>query len=143
NDSLFELDPLEKTLILDQLNDWKINLSIKHVFLYLPIVELETSFQITEDLIAMIMTEAFSTYTDLSDMTGFKDLNISAVIHKAFVEVNEKGTESAAATAIIHRAGSDYTPNAPVIPTFRADHPFLFIIQQKESGNILFIGRVS
>lgn len=140
---LYDLAGLEKNFTLDQLNNWKNALQMKRVFLYLPKFKLETTYQMAEDLIALGMVEAFSPDADFSGMTGFKDLNISAVIHKAFVEVNEEGTEAAAATAIIQRAGSAYNPNAPVIPTFRADHPFIFIIQQKENGNILFIGRVS
>lgn len=142
-DQTNDLAALEKNLTLDQLNNWKSNLQMKRVFLYLPKFKLETSYQLAEDLIALGMPEAFTPEADFSGMTGFKDLFIGAVIHKAFVEVNEEGTEAAAATAIIQRAGSAYNPNAPVIPTFRADHPFLFIIQQKENGNILFLGRVS
>jgi serpin B len=137
------LAALEKNFTIEQLNNWKDNLQNKRVFLYLPKFKLETSYELAQDLIDLGMPEAFSTEADFSGMTGFKDLNISAVIHKAFVEVNEQGTEAAAATAIIQRAGSAYNPDAPVIPTFRADHPFLFIIQQTENGNILFMGRVN
>ena len=71
-------------------------------------------------------------------MDGRDDfLFISDVIHKAFVEVNEEGTEAAAATAIGMMGGM---PAAP--PTFRADHPFLFLIQDNHTGSILFVGRV-
>ncbi|MCC6643523.1 serpin family protein [Candidatus Peregrinibacteria bacterium] len=141
-DETNNLQALEKNLTLDQLNNWKNALQNKRVLLYLPKFKLETTYMLAEDLMAMGMVDAFSSDADFSGMTGFKDLNISAVIHKAFVEVNEEGTEAAAATAIIQRAGSAIS-NAPVIPTFRADHPFIFIIQQKENGNILFMGRVT
>ena len=73
-------------------------------------------------------------------MTGKKDLKIDTVIHQAFIDVNEEGTEAAAATAVVM---SIIESLPPPIPVFRADHPFMFIIQQKESGNILFMGRVS
>lgn len=142
-DETNNLAALEKNFTIDQLANWKSNLQNKRVFLYLPKFKLETSYDLAQDLIELGMPEAFSTEADFSGMTGFKDLNISAVIHKAFVEVNEEGTEAAAATAISQRAGSAYNPNAPVIPTFRADHPFILLIQQKENGNILFMGRIS
>jgi len=70
-------------------------------------------------------------------MTGNRDLFISDVIHKAFVEVNEEGTEAAAATAVVFRATSMPKPRN----VFRADHPFIFFIQR--NGNILFMGRVA
>ena len=72
-------------------------------------------------------------------MNGKKDLVISAVIHKAYVDVNEEGTEAAAATAVTMRLTS-IGPNQ--ISVFRADHPFLFLIRDNHSGSILFIGRV-
>jgi serpin B len=78
---------------------------------------------------------------DFSGMTGKQDLFISKVIHKAFVEVDEEGTEAAAATGIMMEmksAGPDMEP--PVI--FNADHPFMFVIKQNTTGNILFIGKV-
>ena len=65
-------------------------------------------------------------------------LFISQAVHKAFVDVNEEGTEAAAATAIV--VGT--TSVKPPIPVFKADHPFVFLIQDDSTGNILFIGRV-
>ena len=74
-------------------------------------------------------------------MDGKKDLLISDVIHKAFVDVNEEGTEAAAATAVI-MAGS--APGVPAPPkVFKADHPFLFLIRHEKTGAILFMGRVT
>ena len=67
----------------------------------------------------------------------YKDLYISKVIHQAYVAVDEEGTEAAAATAVIMREMSVMLENI-----FRADHPFMFIIQEKDTGNILFLGRV-
>jgi len=70
-------------------------------------------------------------------MTGRPDLYITEVVHQAFVEVNEEGTEAAAATGII--LGAKMVMEKLV---FRADHPFIFFIQHRDTGNILFMGRV-
>jgi serpin B len=80
---------------------------------------------------------------DFSGMTGKPDLWISGVIHKAFVDVNEEGTEAAAATGVIMRfaMARQAQPQVPII--FRADHPFVFVIRDNRSGAILFMGRVS
>jgi serpin B len=64
------------------------------------------------------------------------------VIHQAFIDVNEEGTEAAAATAVIMMPTSAGPNNGPKIPVFRADHPFIFLIQDDSTGEILFIGRV-
>jgi serpin B len=86
----------------------------------------------------MGMPTAFTMRADFSGMDGTKDLLIQDVIHQAFVEVNEEGTEAAAATAVV--VGLKMVQR---IPVFRADHPFIFIIQQRDTGNILFLGRVT
>jgi serpin B len=77
-------------------------------------------------------------------MTGKPDFTISAAIHKAFVDVNETGTEAAAATSVIMRATAmrQTMPEPPPI-IFRADHPFLFLIRDTKTGAILFMGRVA
>ena len=72
-------------------------------------------------------------------MTLEGPLIIKDVIHQAYVKINELGTEAAAATAVILYTYSAKTPHKPV---FYADHPFIFLIQDQETGNILFIGRV-
>jgi serpin B len=86
---------------------------------------------------AMGMVLPFGVAADFSGMDGRKDLFIGAIFHKAFVDVNEEGTEAAAATAVVMKGGA---PPAP--PVFRADHPFVFLIRDKASGNILFLGRL-
>jgi len=89
---------------------------------------------------SMGMSDAFSLPpADFSGMTKKKDLFISAVIHKAFVDVNEHGTEAAAATAVVMARSISIQP-PPVI--FRADHPFIFMIRDNASESILFLGRV-
>jgi len=87
----------------------------------------------------MGMADAFdSGRADFSGMTGDRDLFISAVVHKGFVDVNEEGTEAAAATAVV-MTRERMPPPAPV---FRADHPFLFLIRDTKTGAILFFGRI-
>ena len=76
---------------------------------------------------------------DFSGITGTRDLAISAVVHKAFVEVEEKGTEAAAATGVVF-ARTAAIAQPPVI--FRADHPFFFLIRDIHTGTILFLGRL-
>ena len=84
------------------------------------------------------MTDAFSDHADFSGMTGNHDLFISDVIHKAFVAVDEKGTEAAAATAVMI-AGMSVPLQDKV--QLVIDHPFIFIIRDLKSGQILFVGR--
>jgi len=84
------------------------------------------------------MPIAFSGSADFSGMTGNRDLFISDVIHKAFVSVDEAGTEAAAATAVIMKLTA--APAEPVRVTI--DHPYIFLIRDIETGAILFLGRV-
>ncbi len=104
--------------------------------IYLPKFEFNTKYTMNEYLADLGMSTAFSESADFSGMTGSKDLYISHVIHQAYVKVDEQGTEAAAATAVVGVMSA--------MPTniFRADHPFIFIIQEKPTGNILFLGRV-
>ena len=87
----------------------------------------------------MGMRDAFDqSKANFAGMDGTTLLYISAAIHQAVVEVNEEGTEAAAATGIV--MGFKAVPEPP--PTFRADHPFIFLIRDNMTGSILFIGRV-
>ena len=95
--------------------------------------------ELKDILKSMGMRDAFSLPpADFSGMTGIKDLFISNVLHKAFVAVDEKGTEAAAATAVISAGGGISHE-----PVFRADHPFVFFIKDNRSGSILFMGRLT
>jgi serpin B len=86
------------------------------------------------------MPSAFLQSTaDFSGIDGTRSLFIGNVLHKAFIGVNEKGTEAAGATAVVIRGTAIHGPPPAV---FRADHPFVFIIQERVTGNILFLGRV-
>jgi len=105
--------------------------------IYLPKFEFDAKYFMVKDLSEMGMPTAFSMGADLSGMDGTDYLFIQQVIHQAYVKVDEKGTEAAAATAVIVGLKSAMQDNI-----FRADHPFIFMIQDKETGNILFMGKV-
>jgi len=139
-----DMGSLESSLSVDNLESWKQSLEEQSVQVYMPKFKFEKSYMLGDTLQSMGMKQAFEDSADFSKMTGAKDLKIDVVVHKAFVEVDEKGTEAAAATAVIMgptAAAPGHEP--PPIPVFRADHPFIFIIQEKASGSILFMGRVS
>jgi len=139
------LTKLESILSTKNISDWKKNLEEQRVKIYIPKFKFETKYFMADDLKEMGMPLAFSDSADFFGMTasGKKDLKIDEAIHQAFVEVNEEGTEAAAATAVtMAPLGVAGPQKEPKIPIFRADHPFIFLIQQKSTGNILFMGRV-
>ena len=115
------------------------DLEPRRVALTMPRFEFESSFSLKEALAAMGMPVAFSGGADFSGMTGNRDLFISDVIHKAFVSVDEAGTEAAAATAVVMKLTA--MPEEPVEVTI--DCPFVFLIHDLETGAILFVGRVA
>jgi serpin B len=135
-----DINALGNDLTVEKIEEWKEGLREQRVKVYLPKFKFETKYFMKEDLSDMGMPSAFSNLADFSGMTGRKDLFISEVIHQAFIDVNEEGTEAAAATAVVMELLS--AGPGSEIPIFRADHPFIFMIQQKDSGNILFLGRV-
>jgi len=111
------------------------------VVIFLPRFKLESSFKLNDTLAHMGMPDAF-TGADFSGMDGTKNLLISGVFHKAWGEVNEQGTEAAAATAVV--MGLRALPREPAPPpVFRADHPFVFFIRDTRSESLLFLGRLS
>jgi serpin B len=116
----------------------------QQVKVYFPKFTLEAGYDLPATLSALGMPTAFSPSADFSGMDGAHDLFISDVIHKVYLDVNEEGTEAAAATAVEMMAGAapGGPHEAPVIPVFRADHPFLLVIQDNNSGAILFAGRI-
>jgi len=108
------------------------------VTLTMPQFEFDSEFSLKDTLADMGMPIAFSGGADFSGMTGNRELSISDVLHKAFVSVDEAGTEAAAATAVIMELTA--APEPPVEVTL--DHPFIFLIRDIETGAIIFIGRV-
>ena len=112
------------------------NLQVKSLSLTMPKFNFDSSFSLKDVLSALGMPIAFSDQADFSGMTGQKDLNISDVVHKAYVAVNEQGTEAAAATGVI-MSGMAMMQN-----TLTIDQPFIFLIRDIQTGAILFVGRV-
>jgi serine protease inhibitor len=143
------LPALESKLTGVALSSWIAKLERRDVHVKLPRYKLETNYELGSSLQAMGMKRAFSDDADFSALTASVDprdrLHISRVIHKAFVEVNEKGAEAAAATAVTMAApGAVLVERTmPFTPDFVADRPFLFLIRDPESGMILFLGRVT
>jgi len=133
------LSKLEATLTEERLASWLALLRMREVRVFLPKLTMTSEFNLKKILSAMGMPDAFSPQADFSGMTGNRDMYINAVIHKACVDVNEEGTEAAAATAVTMRFTSAGIPP----PEFRADHPFLFLIRHNPSESILFLGRVA
>jgi serpin B len=113
-------------------------LGARQVALSMPKFEFSADLSLADTLAAMGMPDAFEGAADFSGMTGTRDLFISDVLHKAFVSVDEAGTEAAAATAVVMKLTG--MPEEPITVTM--DRPFIFLIRDIPTGAILFLGRV-
>jgi serpin B len=133
------MDGLEAELSCEPFWQWAEQARRREVIVALPRFKMTRKVNLERVLASMGMPEAFTRNADFSGMTGGRDLFISAVVHQAYVDVNEEGTEAAAATGVVMRLTSVGPDRTPV---FRADHPFVFLIRDRESGTILFLGRV-
>jgi serpin B len=134
------LPAFEKRLTAANLTQWLGKLSDHRVDVTLPRFKLTSEFMLKDVLSKMGMSIAFdSDKADFNGMTTRERLFISHVVHKAFVDVNEAGTEAAASTATVIENTS---ASAPPLATFRADHPFVYLIRDNRTGSILFLGRV-
>ena len=133
------LAEFEDLLTAEDMLNWGQQLADTPVFVSLPRFEMRSSASLMESLIALGMVDAFSgVAADFSRMTDPSfGLYISAIVHEAYVKVNEEGTEAAAATAVVASPSS-----VPDYPTFNAAKPFLFQIQDRLTGSVLFMGRV-
>jgi serpin B len=135
------LAELEKTLTAARVTDWLAQLAVRDVDVTLPRFKVTAEFQLKDALTDLGMPRAFSPgKADFSGIATGEPLALSAVIHKAYVDVNEKGTEAAAATAAMIFATSARAPEPR--PVFRADHPFFFVIRDNGTGSLLFAGRL-
>jgi len=138
-----KMTELESTMTIENLNSWLSarktqNNPIVYIDLALPKFRIETKYILNNTLSNMGMSSAFNDYlADFSGMTGFKGLYITTVVHKAFVAVDEEGTEAAAATGV----GMGITSVPPATP-FIVDHPFIFMICENSTNAILFMGKV-
>ncbi len=139
------LPALEQSFTAQNAGDWLQKLApADKVILTFPRFTMTQQFELSSALSALGMSQAFGNGADFSGMTGKRDFTISAAIHKAYIDVNEQGTEAAAATAVTMRALAARVPFAAPPPiVFRADHPFLFLIHDTQTGAILFMGRIT
>ncbi|HEV2211385.1 MAG TPA: serpin family protein [Verrucomicrobiae bacterium] len=134
------IEQLGQALTAANLRQWENQITIRKVDLFLPRFKLQSSFELAQQLGTMGMPDAFHPGADFSGIDGQRDLYVSDLIHKAWVEVNEQGTEAAAATVGVMRMTAVQRQPPPVV--FRADHPFIFLIRDNRSGSLLFLGRV-
>ncbi|XP_056376997.1 serpin B6-like isoform X2 [Hyla sarda] len=132
------LEKLEKELTYSKFVEWTDpdRMDITEMELHVPKFKLEDNYDLKSLLIDMGMSDAFDHKADFSGMSSNNDLVLSKVVHKSFVEVNEEGTEAAAATA-----GIMMLRCVMIVPKIICDHPFLFFITHKQSRSILFTGR--
>lgn len=133
----FEMDGLpevEKRLNAENIEAWLSKLQPQNLMIGLPKFMFSSRFDLKQTLRTMGMTEAFSGKAEFSGITLKGHLQIAKVIHEAFIEVNEKGTEATAATSVVL--------GRSMPRPFKVDHPFLFLIQDRSQGSILFVGRV-
>jgi serpin B len=141
------LAKLEKDLTGEQFQTWIDRLRFHDkVDVFLPRFKLTSEFSLSETLSAMGMGDAFGPGADFSKMSAKYPLKISVVRHKAFIELQEEGTEAAAATAVAMvplAASPGPFMEPPPRVVFRADHPFLFSIVDQRTGSLLFVGRIS
>ncbi|KAG8525056.1 Leukocyte elastase inhibitor A [Galemys pyrenaicus] len=132
---------MEQQLTWESLREWTKPENMQHhvdVHVYLPKFKLEESYDLKAHLARLGVEDLFNIgKADLSGMTETRDIFISKIIHKAFVEVNEEGTEAAAATAVAVANCSLRQEK-----DFFADHPFIFMIRHNPSGSLLFLGRL-
>uniref|UniRef100_A0A8C4KVI5 Serpin domain-containing protein n=1 Tax=Equus asinus asinus TaxID=83772 RepID=A0A8C4KVI5_EQUAS len=127
-------------LTAEKLIEWTSSQNMRERFvdLYLPRFKVEESYDLKDTMMSLGMLDAFSPQdADFSGMTGSRSLVVSKILHKSFVEVNEEGTEAAAATGI------EFGLLSPRAYSFHCDHPFLFFIKHNKTNSILFLGRVS
>ena len=128
-------------LNITNLNSWTTQFSETNVLVQLPKFKFETFKKLKDPLSEMGMGIAFTGAADFTRINTAGGLLISEVLHKTFIDVNEEGTEAAAVTAVVIELTSAGGGSHPV--PFIADKPFLFLIREKTSGSILFIGRLS
>ena len=136
-----KLKDVENMIDEKKLEEWIKESRSRKVTVYLPKFKFSQGIDLKSFLENFGIKDMFNINADFSGMTGKKDIYIDKAFHKSFVEVNEEGTEATAATFI----GAIPVSSIPVkeeIVTFKADHPFIFLILDKETGSILFLGRV-
>ncbi len=137
-----KLDVVEASLDATSVSKWVAAEHAARVNLTLPRFKTTGKFELEGTLGQMGMPDAFTPKADFSGIAqkGAEPLEISAVVHKAYVDVNEEGTEAAAATGVAMRTTAAMVE--PKTVDFKVDHPFLFFIRDDSSGTVLFTGRI-
>ncbi len=133
------LSQIEEEMTWDELYESMVLTREKKVKVYLPKFKAERTYELVGILREMGMKDAFTDKADFSGMEPKKELYISNIVHKAYIDVNEEGTEAAAATGVVV-ALKAMMPEEPVV--FKADHPFMYFIIHNPTGQILFMGRM-
>jgi len=136
----YEMAALESSLTMDDIRRWKDALKEQRVDVYLPRFRIKSSYYLSDSLANLGMPEAFEKTANLTGISAAGGLFINEVIHQAYVDINEDGAEASAATAVM--IGETASRDAEKASVFRADHPFLFMIEDKETGCMLFMGKV-
>lgn len=137
-----DIQQIERSISEPVLKQWEAVMASQPVDVYIPKFKFDSDYQMNGVLVEMGMKSAFDANSaDFSGMTEHANLYIDQVFHKAWIDVNEEGTEAAAATALVMVPTSALLPPEPKL--FRADHPFIFMILDRKTKHILFMGRVS
>lgn len=136
-----DLDDVVDSMNWNEYDSWIDSMYETKADIYLPKFKFETSYGLNGYLKDLGMVDAFGN-ADFSGIDGTKELFISQVLHKAFIDVNEEGTEAAAATAVIMAGRAPGPTEPPERITFNCNHPFLFTLHHKETRSILFMGKV-
>jgi len=135
------LAQIEQTLTPDALNTWMESMTIQDVQVRLPKFQMSQDLSLVETLDGMGMHQAFTSAADFSGITGSRDIAIDNILHKAYIGVDEAGTEAAAATGVTVMLTSLIESPDEDPYYFLADHPFLFLIVDRNTSSILFMGR--
>jgi len=141
-----DIHAVERSLTVDHLDNIteSFNMRKRKVDIWIPRFKLDEKMGLEDVLAKMGIVDLFQEgKADLSGMNSSKGLHISKVLHRAFVEVNEEGSEAAAATALVVVCYSSMISKPEEPCEFRADHPFLFFIRDNATKSILFLGRLT
>jgi serpin B len=134
----YGMKKLEERLDAELYESYRQSMYTTKVDLALPKFKIEAGYDLTKPFRELGMESAFNSEADFSGITESEDLYISNIVHKSYVDVNEEGTEAAAATGVVMRKTTAVMKNVK----FEADHPFIFFIKDNKTGSILFMGRL-